>query len=270
MRSLRLERGSVASAVVLLVVGAGMGVVVMAAVGARRRRRRTGTPALYEPSSDDVLATVSHELRTPLTSVIGFAHTLRDEAVDITEAERHEILGYVIDEAESTLTVVEDLLAATDLSRRGNVHVSATALSDVGAIVSDVVERSAQLRAGGITVFGTAGVMCDAGRLRQIVRNLLVNAVVHGAEPITVSISSDGATARIVVTDRGTGVPDDVVGVMFDRDRSVPRRGGPARSSGIGLWLSRELALRMGGDLRHLDVSDGTAFELSLPALEAA
>jgi signal transduction histidine kinase len=269
MRSLRMERGSAASTVALLAVGVGVGAAVTAAIGAGRRRR-TGTPALCGPHSDDVLAAVSHELRTPLTSVIGFAHTLRDETIDITEAERNEILGYVVDEAESTLTVVEDLLAATDLTRRGDVHVRTVALADVGAIVRDVVERSAQLRDGAITVAGTAGVMCDEGRLRQIVRNLLTNAVEHGAEPITVSVSSDGATARIVVADSGTGVPADVVDMMFDRDRSVPRRSGPTRSSGIGLWLSRELAQRMGGDLRYLGGAAGTAFELSLQAYEAA
>jgi signal transduction histidine kinase len=272
MRSLRLERGSVASTVVLLAAVLGVAVAAAAAVTVvvGRLRRERVFPVTSEHRSDEVLARVSHELRTPLTSVIGFAHTLRDETIDMTETERNEILGYVIDEAEATLTVVEDLLAATDLSRRGAVHVSSEVLTDVAATVRDVIERSAQLRGGAITVTGTAGVTCDEGRFRQIMRNLLANAVEHGAEPITVSISCDGATARIAITDSGTGVPADVVDVMFDRDLSVPRRGGAARSSGIGLWLSRELAQRMGGDLRYLGVADGTVFELVLPAGRAA
>jgi signal transduction histidine kinase len=264
-RPRRLEPGSTAAGAAGLILGLGVGLVVAAAITAARLRRRT---ALLESSmrrGDEVLATVSHELRTPLTSVVGFAHVLRDEGHDFTEAERREILGHIVDEAEATLTLVEDLLAGTDLIRSGSLHMSPRVIADVAATTREVIDRLTPLRGTVTTVVGTAELTCDEGRLRQILRNLLVNAAEHGEPPITVSISTDGTTARLVVSDDGKGIPEHVVRVMFDSGRSAPHLGGSARSSGIGLWLSRELARKMGGDLRYLGDDGGTAFELSLP-----
>jgi signal transduction histidine kinase len=227
------------------------------------RREATRLRELVD-EKDEFLAAVSHELRTPLTSVVGFAEILRDGGDGLSRTERDELVGHIADEASAMEVIVEDLLATARLERGAVVRVSSERVDDVAGEVRRLIERTGALRGAQITVEGTGAAMADAGRLHQIVRNLLVNAVEHGTPPVEVSIRSDADRVGIVVRDRGGGIPDETAEAMFDRRRSAPDQTA-GRSTGVGLWLSRELALRMGGDLRYLDDGGGTAFELVLP-----
>jgi signal transduction histidine kinase len=81
-----------------------------------------------------------------------------------------------------------------------------------------------------------------------------------------VTIEVDGAAACILVRDDGDGIDPAVNGGLFNRYRSGPNPDGLPTSTGIGLWLSRELARLMGGDLRFVHSKGGATFELILPA----
>jgi len=252
----------------LFVVGLAAAIAFALAVtafGARlRQRREMEELRSLDRQKDDFLATVSHELRTPLTSILGFAEALA--GVDFTEGERAEMMGYIGAEARAMEGIVQDLLVVARLHQGGSVPISKEPIGDLAAEIDRIGEQMAVIREGQVTVSGNAAVTADSARLRQIVRNLFDNAVRHGRPPITVDITEDGDTVRVLVCDAGDGIDPAVAATLFDRYRSGPNPEGLPTSTGIGLWLSRELAVLMGGDLRSVARSGGAAFELTIPA----
>jgi signal transduction histidine kinase len=114
---------------------------------------------------------------------------------------------------------------------------------------------------------GETAVIADRARLRQIIRNLLANAVRHGAPPFEIDVTRKGPRVELTVRDGGPGVSLEMQSVIFDKYRAARRDGQPA-STGIGLWLSRELARLMGGDLTLAPSTSGAVFVLTLPAAD--
>jgi signal transduction histidine kinase len=131
--------------------------------------------------------------------------------------------------------------------------------------VRRLADQIAIVRPVELIVEGDAAIVADPARTRQILRNLLDNASRHGTPPVKVTISEVATVVRIVIEDSGMGVSRGLVASMFDRYRSGPNPDGLPTSTGIGLWLSKELATLMGGDLRHMG---GSVFEVTLPAAQ--
>jgi signal transduction histidine kinase len=250
-----------------IVTGAALAAAVLA-VGARlRQQREVEEMRSLNRQKDDFLATVSHELRTPLTSIMGFADALA--GLEFTPGERAEMMGYIGDEAKAMEGIVQDLLAVARLQQGGAVPISLESVVDLGAEIGRISSQMSAVRDVPVTVAGNAATFADPARVRQIMRNLLDNAVRHGRPPITVVIERDGAMVRIRVRDDGDGVAPAMSRGLFDRYRSGPNPEGLPTSTGIGLWLSRELASLMGGDLRFVPSGGGATFELTLPASPA-
>jgi two-component system sensor histidine kinase MtrB len=131
---------------------------------------------------------------------------------------------------------------------------------DLRALLLDAVEASG----GSADVIGDAIVPADPRRLHTVARNLLVNAVRHGAEPVTVTIDATGPDwVTVRFADSGCGVPADLMPVVFDRFVRGSR-SRTAAGSGLGLAIARENVLVHGG---RLDVHNdgGAVFTLSLP-----
>ena len=103
----------------------------------------------------------------------------------------------------------------------------------------------------------------DPTRVRQIVRNLLTNALRYGGPVIWVSAGSEGDKAFIRVHDNGPGIPPDRQNQIFEPYESVHESIGTPGSVGLGLTISRKLARLMGGDLTYR-IADGSLFELTL------
>jgi signal transduction histidine kinase len=106
----------------------------------------------------------------------------------------------------------------------------------------------------------------DAGRVRQILRNLMGNALRYGAPPRVVRAApASVATVEIAVADSGEEIPVGVRDRVFDTFVSLPVEGGKPGSIGLGLSVSRHLARIMGGDLVHRRLNGETQFVLTLP-----
>lgn len=215
-------------------------------------------------AKDEFLAGISHELRTPLTAVVGFAEHLHTGDVEVAEA--HELQGMLAHEARHVADLVEDLLLAGRLDS-DTITVRSEVIS-----LPDVVESAVRpfIYANGAEIAIEADspdprAFADPLRVRQIVRNLVGNAVHHGGEPITVRMRfvEDGWT--ISVCDSGGGIPEDAVERMFQPYGTVTDRVGRPNSIGLGLYLSRKLAERMGGGLDYRRTDDQTIFTLTLP-----
>jgi signal transduction histidine kinase len=218
------------------------------------------------------LANVSHELKTPLTSLIGFSQALMDGSLR-TDDEKARAATILHEEAQRVLRMSQELL---DLARveSGQLGLDPHPV-DLGVQLQqeiEIVRKRAEARRLTLQLAMPAAlppVHADPDRLHQILDNLLDNAVKYAPEGTTVWISAEhrpGARITTSVRNRvGVRPPDPAH--MFDRFY----RGDPSRSSaggvGLGLAISRELAIAQDGDLRAALRPDGTlTVELDLPA----
>jgi signal transduction histidine kinase len=234
-------------------------------IGSYLERQQTGE-RLQEliDSKDEFIASISHEIRTPLTSVLGFTSLLRDDYEETPENERRELLGLIGVEAQEVSWIVEDLLvfARSDIGTLAAVSV----VLDLGEQVASVVAGQhgtaasrASIERNGDRAIG------DPGRVRQIIRNLLTNAMKYGGPALRVATASNDRYAMVHVVDDGPGIDEEQSEIVFDAYYRAHQQAGQPGSMGLGLHVSKQLAQLMGGDLTYSRVSDETCFTLSLP-----
>lgn len=210
-------------------------------------------------SKDRLIRAVSHELRTPLTAMLGYAELLGEEG---EVGDRREMVATIVRQGRDLSDIVEDLITRAQsearLLRVVEVPVRLTANT------AQVLETWAPDERRQITVTGEAPVAVgDPARVRQIIRNLLTNALRYGAAPFLVEAGGEPGRAWVRVVDHGTGVPEGDGESIFEAYRGVDDTRVPG-SLGLGLTISRELARLMGGDLTYRREAGRTVFELSL------
>lgn len=255
----------------ILLAGLAIGMMAAAAVYAFSRRAEALhqidalTDVLY--AKDEFIATVSHELRTPLTGVLGFAEVLRDQTAGLSPEERAELIAAIADEASDLAAIIEDLLVM-GRAEHGTLAVVAVPV-DLRAQVTQVLEALNLTSEIPIEITDPAArALADPGRVRQIVRNLVTNAVAYGGPNVTVVIEPVGGMLAVEVGDDGAGIPPEHSEKIFQPYyRSHPIAGKPG-SIGLGLSVSRTLAQRMSGDLFYRRADGTTTFRLVLPVAE--
>lgn len=216
-------------------------------------------------SKDKFVATVAHEIRTPLAAVMGFASEI--PRLDPTEDAGmvRELSNMVAGQSKEIAHIVEDLLvfARADL---GSVSVNPTLMNATDSVseILGELENLVDTAEVGTDGVGDLRVNADPVRVKQILRNLVVNAFRHGAPPVRIGTGTEGGLGVIEVRDRGAGIPDAVAGRIFDAYVSGSSDGS-ADSIGLGLHVSTKLAELMGGDLVHSRLGDETVFRLRLP-----
>jgi two-component system OmpR family sensor kinase len=216
-------------------------------------------------AKDEFIAGLSHELRTPLTSIYGFAEVMSEDS-DVP-ADSRELAGIVANEASELTRMVDDLLAAARLDSTGlEVELVPTSVrSVVDSALAPFARAGLEVPVRGEDVM----VKTDPARLRQVIVNLVSNAVKHGGPQVGIEIS-EGAEAGvdIEVWDNGSGVTEDRVGSMFKRfahDGSTPLMTG---SLGLGLAVAGRLTSLVGGKLDYQRFSGKTYFIVTLPTAE--
>ena len=228
--------------------------------------RDTARDALLElvRTKDMALASVSHELRAPLATVVTTSQLLRDESLDLSAEERSELLDSVVSEGTDLVNIVNDLLAAAKADSgtltvsRVRVSLRAQAAQVLEAIQQDT-QTGIMMKAGSVTAVG------DPGRVRQIVRNLVSNALRYGGDTIWVELDRADGAAVLRLCDNGSGIPRDDWERVFEAYESAHGEPGRADSVGLGLAISRRLARLMGGDLTYRYEDGESIFEFSLP-----
>lgn len=220
-------------------------------------------------SKDEFLGSVSHELRTPLASVVGFASLLRDRYEAFDREERSELIGMIAAQGQDMSDIIDDLLvvARSDI---GTLAVEASDFeidSNLRAVADQLPDAAVRINAAA----SSAHVRADERRVRQILRNLIVNAVRYGGDDISVVVDSKPEACVVLVRDNGEGIPEAEWESVFDLYHRADRNGkvNPA-SIGLGLTVSRKLARLMGGDLTYRYEDGHSVFELTLPLAEEA
>ncbi len=222
---------------------------------------------------DRLVASVSHELRTPLTSILGYLD-LAAEDERIPETTR----GYVEvaqRNGERLLEIVADILAASSSSRSSVDLTISPELIDVAPLVQQSAEASAAVAAErgiGIDTSGlaSASAFADPLRLRQVVDNLVSNAVKYNRDGGAVKLASvtDGTSTWIVVSDTGIGLSEEQQGRLFER---FFRASASVEGTGLGLSISRDIARAHGGDITARSTfGAGSTFIVRIPATDEA
>jgi PAS domain S-box-containing protein len=215
-------------------------------------------------SKEDLIRSVSHELRTPLTTIVGLTSELTAKWDDFSERERHDLTKLAASQSADMAELIDDLLAAAR-SETGLLSIESQDL-DLGAevrAIASVWESRAELEVR----LAKKAVHCfaDPYRVRQILRNLLANAVKYGEEPITLTVSREEGTAKVSVQDAGEPLPEWQREAIFDPYYRASTSEAPPGSVGLGLAVSRNLAQLMGGDLAYQATDGRSDFVLTLP-----
>jgi PAS domain S-box-containing protein len=221
----------------------------------------------------DFVSTASHELRTPLTAVYGAARTLLRNDVPLSDDHRDSFLRMIAAESERLATIVNDILLAGSLDA-DKVEL-ASERCDVADLLQSVVE-SARMRLPEnleLTLEGSNGpvpVECDGERVRQVLVNLVDNAIKYSPDggEVEVALERLDDAVRFAVRDRGLGIPASQRTRVFDKFiRLDPNLHRGIGGTGLGLYICRELVRRMGGQI-WVDGRDGggSVFYVELPA----
>lgn len=214
-------------------------------------------------AKDEFVASVSHELRTPLTAVVGFARELADDPERFDPLEISTMIRTIADQSSDVAAIIDDLLVAAR-AQMGRVRLLSERVDlriEVQAAAQTLGETSERIQFPG----DTAIALGDRQRVRQILRNLLVNAVRHGGPEVVVQITAEDDLAEISVADDGPGIPVENRQHLFDPYFHGDRELSQPASIGLGLTVSRQLARMMGGDLEYEHTEKGSTFRLALP-----
>jgi signal transduction histidine kinase len=215
-------------------------------------------------SKDRFVETIAHELRTPLAAVVGFAQVLQEEGSGLTPDDRAEMMQMLIDGGLDLTNIVDDLLVAAK-AEAGTLTVARVRV-DLRAQATQVLENWGQEAAGQIEFTGpTVHTIGDPARVRQILRNLISNALRYGGEQIQICVDSDASTGQVMVIDNGIGVPPEEQEAIFEPYRRAHNSPSLTASMGLGLSISRQLAQLMDGDLTYRRDPGKSIFALTLP-----
>lgn len=215
-------------------------------------------------SKDELIGSISHELRTPLTAVIGYGQILHQEGSALPADERAEMIQTILEESLDLANIVDDLVVAA-MAEAGTLNV-VTVPVDLQAQTAQVLESWSSQGAEHIELAGASTrALGDPARVRQILRNLISNALRYGGNTIRVNVSSDDSTVRVAVIDNGPGIPPEEREQIFESYQRASRAPGLTDSLGLGLSISRKLARLMDGDLTYRRHQGESIFELLLP-----
>ncbi|TFB77235.1 hypothetical protein E3O06_00265 [Cryobacterium glaciale] len=202
---------------------------------------------------DDLVASVSHELRTPLTSIMGYLELALDD--DTLDQSTRRMIAVASKNSDRLLALVADLLS-TAASTRHELAVT-LAPCDLSVIVTEAIESLRPVAAERDITFvlaaqPTVRLQADAFRLRQVVDNLISNAIKYNITGgrIEVSLADSLTQVELRVTDTGRGMTTGEQLNLFDRFyRADSVRGSSIHGTGLGLSISRDICRRHGGDL---------------------
>ena len=231
-------------------------------------RERAARAAIEQANADieSLIYTVSHDLKSPLITVLGYIDLLRTDGVEFPGETGH-YLERIEAGAQYMQELINDLLL---LSRIGRMEMSPEEI-DLAGVVAEVLEEQ-QPRAphASISVGPLPVVTMSPVRARQMLGNLIENALIHsGREDVIVEVGGEPTTdngARLWVADDGCGIPADEREKAFAVFARLGERPAGEGGTGIGLTVCRKIVENVGGTVSLIDVPVGTTAEVVLPA----
>ena len=230
-------------------------------------------------SKSDFLANMSHELRTPLNSVIGFSEVLQDQMCGQINEKQQEYVANILASGEHLLALINDIL---DLSKveSGKMELELAGFSLRGVVDSTVMMLREKALKGGITLSvditpdADVTIMADQRKLKQILFNLVSNAVKFTPElgTIDVTVVRDGEFIEFSVADSGIGIRVEDIPKLFHP--FIQLESGYTKTyegTGLGLALNRQLVELHGGRIWvESSIGNGSRFSFTIPLAQTA
>jgi two-component system phosphate regulon sensor histidine kinase PhoR len=237
-------------------------------------RDLTDTRRLEEIKAD-FIATASHELRTPLAAVYGAAQTLLRHDFALDETGRERFVSLIADESERLGRIVNEILLANQLDA-GRLDLESEPF-DAHDLVERVVEATRMHAPPSVSLEveasnGLSPVAADADKVRQVVVNLVENAIKYSPDGgrVEVGVEEQDGSIRFHVRDEGLGVaPEDQERIFEKFYRADPQMVRGVGGTGLGLYICKELIDRMGGRIWvEPNGEQGSNFVFDLPTAE--
>lgn len=226
-------------------------------------------------AKSEFLSSMSHELRTPLNAIIGFGQLLGTNIADAKPERRQEFVDHIVGAGKHLLTLINEIL---NLARIESGHVELSVepvpLDDVLAECRKMIEPLANQRGIAAAFASSSGcvALADRMRLKQVVLNLVSNAIKYNRPGGSVHVDCDRPDARhvrISVRDTGAGLEPEQVKALFQPFNRLGQEGGPEQGTGIGLVVTQRLVELMGGHIGVRSVpGKGSVFWVDLRASE--
>ena len=230
----------------------------------------------------EFLADVSHELKTPIFAAQGFVHTVLEgeEEDGMDDVTRRKFLRKAATSLDALDALVQDLVTISQLEK-GVVRMRRQSF-DVAQLVHDIFEQLEQKAARRQVTLELScpdgpllhplRVLADRNRIRQVLINLIDNAIKYGREQghVRVCLRESGKKVRVSVQDNGTGIPKQHQNRIFERfyriDKSRSRESREAGGSGLGLAISKHIIEAHKSTIRvRSELGEGTTLEFKLP-----
>ena len=225
-----------------------------------------------ESMRQDLVATVSHELRTPLAAIYGAALTLRRDDVDLEEELHNKLLDVIAEESDRLADIVNDLLLASQLdSGRLKANIERCDPREIVQLEIDAVRihLPEHVKLHLAAPDELPAVAADSGQLRQVISNLIENAIKYSPEggTIEVALEPNDRHVRFAITDSGLGIPLAEQRRIFEKFyRLDPHMSRGIGGTGLGLYICRELVRRVDGRIWvESDGNSGSTFIVEIP-----
>jgi two-component system sensor histidine kinase KdpD len=218
-----------------------------------------------------LLTSISHDLKTPLASVLGSAGTLRDLADKLSDAEKLDLLGTIIDESERLNRFIANLLDMTKLE--SGAVTPKLAPHDLSEIIGSTLRRTVKILQRHTVQLDLADdvpmVSLDAVLFEQVLFNILDNAAKYAAPGSTIVMRTwrDLSTVSLQILDEGEGIPANDLEHIFDKFYRVQKTDQVRPGTGLGLAISRGFVEAMRGTIVAANRTDrhGAMFTITLP-----
>ena len=215
--------------------------------------------------ASDALALLAHELRTPLSTIVAAAAGLERGGNALEPSKQRALVKLVAEEGARLARLVDAVLTEAKI-RDGALPVTLRE-TDIGAVATSAAGAAAATEPSDRSIThettGSPLASADADRLRQVIDNLIDNALKHAAGQVHIAATREGDRVKIEVSDDGAGIPLGERQAVFEK---FHRLDSPAAGSGLGLWLCWELVTRMNGTISVADRPGGACFVVELAA----
>ncbi len=229
----------------------------------------------FEQLKSDMISLMSHELRTPLTSINGFSELLALD--DKIPEESREFLQIISNESQRMSRMIDTFLSVTQLERADKKEVTQTALR-LDEVVRETIStmqpiaKKKRIRLIEQPNGRIPPVAADKSLITQVVTKLLDNAIKYSPErtAVTISTALEADTVRVVIEDRGYGIPAESNDRIWEKFYRVARDGQEKdeESTGLGLAFAKEVVEQHGGSVTvESEVGRGSKFSFALPRL---
>lgn len=249
--------------IMLPIAGAGALIAAVWLTRTRSTRRRVRFLERLISEKERFIGTVSHELRTPLSAIVGFAQLLSSNEPELTDSEKREYHSHILTQGNEVTAIVDDLLVAAraEIGELTMVEVPINLAAQARQVVETLPlpPDTPVQHDHDVTAYG------DPVRVRQILRNLLTNALRYGGSDIRVEVGATHDLAVLRVVDDGEPIGEEDRNRLFEPYTTLEGGRPVTGSIGLGLSVSRQLARMMDGDLRYIPEIGQSVFELTLP-----